>query len=90
MSLHLLMRSQTSDFDSWKSAFDAGAEGRGMAGLTLMQLWREVDRPATVWAVFEVANRDKAQAFVTGPEAAERDRRAGVTASDWHFLETAF
>ena len=90
MSLQLLCRVVTGGFDNWKRAFDDGGEARDMAGLTLMQMWREADQPDIVWMVFSIASRDKARAFVDGPEAAFRDSRSGASASDWHFVEPAF
>ncbi len=62
--MHLLATITTSGYDAWKADFDAHAEDRGQSGLTLLQLWRSADNPDTVTALFEVADRPRAEAWV--------------------------
>ncbi len=80
--MHLLCQFDTPDYDGWKTAFDADAENRMHAGLTLMQLWRSADHSATVMALFNVNDRARAQAWLDK----ETGFGAAVTA---HFLRTA-
>ncbi len=75
--MHLLTTLTTSGYDAWKAAFDAHAEDRGQSGLTLLQLWRGADAPDTVTALFEVADRKRAEDWVKrqsalGPAVAAR------------------
>lgn len=62
--MHLLARFDTTDYTKWKSDFDDDAENRSQAGLTLLQLWRDADTPSAAVALFEVNDRDKAQAWL--------------------------
>lgn len=62
--MHLLATLTTPSYDTWKTAFDAHAEDRDQSGLNLLQLWRGVDDPNTVTALFEVADRKRAEAWL--------------------------
>ncbi len=62
--MHLLARFDTRDYPTWKSEFDKDTEIRSQAGLTLMQLWRDVDTPSATIALFEVNDRDRAQGWL--------------------------
>jgi hypothetical protein len=61
--MNLLTHHTPASYDAWKQDFDAHAETRRNAGLTLLQLWRNVDGNG-VTALFEVNDRKKAQAWV--------------------------
>ncbi len=77
MSHQLLLR-----FDSFdRSRFDAEAETRANAGLTLLQLWLEGS--TAHWALFTVNDAEKAQAWL----AQETSLGHGPSAS--HMLSTA-
>ncbi|SFP32426.1 hypothetical protein [Tranquillimonas alkanivorans] len=62
--MQLLCRFDTPDYDEWKKTFDADAEDRMNAGLTLLQLWRDADTPSAALALFEVNDRKRAQAWI--------------------------
>ena len=62
--MHLLARFDTPNYPAWTSDFDADTEDRSNAGLTLLQLWRDADTPSATVALFEVNDRDKAQAWL--------------------------
>ena len=62
--MHLLARFDTPNYPAWKAEFDAHTETRSQAGLTLLQLWRDVDTPSATIALFEVNDRAKAQAWL--------------------------
>ncbi len=61
--MNLLTHQTPADYAAWKSDFDAHAETRMHAGLTLLQLWRDADGSG-VTALFEVNDRKKAQAWL--------------------------
>ena len=63
--MHLLTRIETGGFDAWRRDFDAASEGRGRAGLSLLQIWREADAPDTALLLFEVRDRGRAQDYLT-------------------------
>lgn len=61
--MNLLLHHTPTSYDAWKRDFDAHAETRMQAGLTLLQLWRDVEGEG-VTALFEVNDRKKAQAWL--------------------------
>lgn len=76
MTHQLLLR-----FDSFDpSAFDADAEARGQAGLTLLQMWRE--GTGAHWALFSVNDTDKAKSWLA------KETGLGHPPSASHMLET--
>ena len=62
--MQLLCRIETGGFDAWRRGFDGDAEGRGRAGLNLLQMWRETGAPDTALLLFEVRDRSRAQAYL--------------------------
>ena len=84
--MQLIARYTIGDFTTFRTAFDADAEDRGLNGLSLLQLWREGDRNA--WALYQVSNAKAAHAYLSGG-AAPFNVQAGVTETDFHFVETA-
>lgn len=86
--MQLLISDTAPDFATWKQHFDTSAEDHRNAGLTLLQMWREADANR-IWLLFEVANDDRARAFLDSGESKLFARNAGVTASEAHFLQTA-
>ncbi|MBN7786818.1 hypothetical protein JYP51_17960 [Ponticoccus gilvus] len=76
MTTQLLLKYDSFD----QSAFDADAEARGQAGLTLLQLWTE---GAARWALFTVNDKGKAQNWLSKETALTHPPSAA------HLLETA-
>lgn len=62
-----------------QSAFDADAEARGQAGLTVLQLWSE---GTARWALFQVNDGAKARAWL------DKESGLGHPPSASHMLET--
>lgn len=80
--MQLLIDLTTTDFAAWKREFDADAENRMHAGLTLLQMWRGADEPNGVACLFEVNDRKRAQDWL--------DKEAGFGAAvTARFLNTA-
>lgn len=79
--MHMMIHLDPPDYDAWKRDFDANAEARMQAGLTLMQLWRAASGPG-VTALFEANDRKRAQDWV------DRESATGP-AIDARFLRTA-
>lgn len=77
MTTQLLLKFDIFD----QSAFDADAEARGQAGLTLLQLWTEGAQ--TKWALFQVSDRVRAVAWL------DKETGLGHPPSSAHMLETA-
>lgn len=76
MTTQLLLRYDNFD----QTAFDADTEARGMAGLTLLQLWREGE--GRRWALFTVNDRAKARDWLDKEAALSHPPAAS------HLLET--
>lgn len=70
----------------FRAAFDADAEDRGQNGLSLLQLWRE--NATSIWALFSVSDAIAARTYLDGG-AAVFHSQAGVSATSYHFVETA-
>jgi hypothetical protein len=62
--MNLFATLPTPDYTAWKTTFDAHAEDRASAGLTLKQLWRDAHDPAQAVALFGVHNRAAAQVWL--------------------------
>ena len=85
----VLSRNRIADFSKWKTIFDSHAPAHRDAGLHLKALWRDLDRPDTVYFLFEVKNLETVRALLKDPAVAEGERDAGVLESEYHFLERA-
>ncbi|WP_206615113.1 hypothetical protein [Mesobaculum littorinae] len=87
--MQLLARFETRNAATWRQSFDAAAESRGAAGLTVLQIWQEADSPGTAWVLFEVSDPARARSYIDTGQAALHDTEAGVTSAQWHFVKTA-
>lgn len=86
--LVMLCRNRVADFAKWKAVFDSHTAQHRAAGLRLRDLWHDIADPNNFYFVFEVADLDKARAFVTAPRGAEIGKEAGVLDGEYHFLES--
>ncbi|TBN41921.1 hypothetical protein EYE42_05840 [Paracoccus subflavus] len=84
--MQMLAHYTIADFAAFKRAFDSDAEDRGNNSLNLLQLWRE--GATSAWALYEVADPARARAYLDGA-AGVFNSQAGVSATDFHFLENA-
>lgn len=84
--MQLLAHYTVADYAAFKTAFDSDAEDRGNATLNLLQLWRESGTSA--WALYSVGDQGAARTYLDGA-AGVFNSRAGVTATAFHFVETA-
>ena len=84
--MQLLAHYTIADYAAFKAAFDADAEDRSNNSLSLLQLWRESGTSA--WALYDVANAKRARDYLDGA-AGVFNSQAGVTATAFHFVETA-
>jgi len=67
--MHLLCTFATTGFDAWKADFDAHWEDRDRAGLTMLQMWRDLDAPDRALVLFEVADRKRAAEWIATASA---------------------
>lgn len=82
----ILVHYSIADYARFKTAFDADAEDRGHAGLTVLQLWREGE--GSVWALYSASNPAKARDYLAGAGKVF-ESQAGVSGTEIHILETA-
>ncbi len=62
--MQLIVQFTTPDFDAWKADYDAHAETRDAAGLTMLQMWRDADDADRATVLFEVHDRARAEAWL--------------------------
>jgi hypothetical protein len=83
--MQLLIRFDSHDRSAFRDAYDGAREEREQSGLTQLQLWEEADAPDRLWALFGVADRDKAEAWLARTSALG----SHLEGHDAHFLATA-
>jgi len=86
---YMLCRNRVADFSRWKAVFSSHAEAHRNAGLRLVNLWRSIAEPNNVFFVFEIASMEKAQEFMSNPEAVKAGEASGVLNGEYHFVEDA-
>jgi hypothetical protein len=85
--IYMLCRNRVEDFAAWKRVFDTHASAHRDAGLTLRQLARGLEDPDDVYFAFEVASLDRANAFISSPDAAAAAKQTGVLEGEYRFVE---
>ncbi len=85
----MLCRNRVSEFSRWKAVFASHAPAHCDAGLRLSHVWRDLSDPNNVFFLFEVESMEKAQAFISNPEAAAAARASGVLDGEYHFIQDA-
>jgi hypothetical protein len=66
---YMLCRNRVADFAQWKSVFDSHLRAHQETGLRLVNLWRCIDVPNNVFFLFQVSSLERAQRFISDPEA---------------------
>ncbi|HVR81670.1 MAG TPA: hypothetical protein VHF02_06270 [Luteimonas sp.] len=87
--LFMLCRNRVADFKQWRATFDAHASAHRASGLHLVNLWQAVGDEKNVFFLFRLDSRERAQAFIGAPEAAEAGSNSGVVEGEYHFIESA-
>ncbi len=86
--MQMIVHQTVSNFTDWKTAFDADAEARRNAGLTVLQVWKDASSDTHAFVLLEVNNREKAQGWVDRSNALASDDGGTVNSSSAYFLET--
>jgi hypothetical protein len=84
---YLLCRNRVVDFASWRMVFASHESVHLGAGLRLR--WLAVEPPNNVFFMFEIASMEKAQRFISNPDAARAADASGVLDGEYHFVEDA-
>lgn len=87
--MQMIVHQHITGFDAWKAAFDADAEARRNAGLTVLQVWKDADSDTHAFFLLQVNDRDKAQAWIDRSDALHGDDGNTVLSSSAYFMETA-
>lgn len=87
MALQLFCTNHVAEFDRFRAAFEADLPRARAAGLELVFLWRDAERPDAVHFLFDIEDRVRAEAFMASAESAATGARVGVTGGDYHWLE---
>ena len=87
--MQLICHYDVTNFAKWKAAFDADAESRRTAGLTVLQVWQDVDSTRHAVVLMSVNDRDRAGKWLDRSQALSSDDGATVTAATSRFVETA-
>lgn len=84
--MQLIAHYAITDFSGFKAAFEADAEDRANNHIGVLQIWRE--SATSVWVLYDIRDARTARAYLDGA-AQVFHNQAGVTAADFHFVETA-
>jgi len=84
---YMLCRNHVADFPRWRSIFASHEAAHLEAGLRL--LWLKVEKPNNIFFMFEVRSMEKAQQFISNPDAAKAAAASGVVDGEYHFIEDA-
>jgi hypothetical protein len=85
--LYMLVRNVVRDAAVWRDVFDEQAPAARDAGLHVEHVWSAADEANTMYVVFRVKDRARADAYVAAPESAEAGERAGVIDGDLTYVE---
>ncbi len=86
--IHMLCRNKVHDFSKWLEIFSSHKAAHVEAGLILEQLWQAADDPNNIFYLFRVEDIDKANAFISAPDASQAAQTAGVIEGEFHFIES--
>lgn len=87
--LVMACRNRVNDFATWQRVFESHREAHLAAGLTLRFLGRGLDDPDQIFYSFDVADLERAKAFIHAPDAAEVGRSSGVIDGEYRFIDGA-
>ncbi|MCH8140505.1 MAG: hypothetical protein IH908_02790 [Proteobacteria bacterium] len=85
--MQILVRNKVEDFSKWHALFLSDSAAAAEYGLTLRSLWQSVDDPNNVFFLLDVADVDRANAFMARPESQEMGVKSGVIDGEFHYIE---
>ncbi len=72
------------DYAAWRPVFDAAEPEREKAGVSTSRVFRDVDRPDQMLALFKVATRAKGDAWMKSAAVREAWKKGGVIGEVTH------
>ena len=83
----MIVRNKVKDFAVWKPVFDEQLSAAGESGLTLENLWQNIDDPNEVFFIFVVESVERVYEFFNDPASAEAGERSGVIDGEFWLVE---
>ncbi len=74
----LICRQRVADFERWKRVFDSHAAAQRASGLHLERIFRNLDDPNDVVALFRVTDLEGARKFVTSPDVPKAQEESSL------------
>jgi hypothetical protein len=83
----MLCRNRVDNYEKWKAVFDKNNDAGQAAGLTVLNMWRDLDEPNNVFFLLSVESVDKAREFISHPDAAKSGEISGVIDGECNFVQ---
>lgn len=87
--MQMICHFDVTDFVAWKNAFDADAEARRNAGLSVLQIWKHADSSTKASVLLDVNDRKKADDWLKRSNALSSDDKGTVTNATAVFVKSA-
>ena len=85
--MQLLVRNKVEDFAKWREYLVADKIPAEEYGLKLVSLWQSMDDPNEVFFLLDVADVDRANAFMARPESREIGEKSGVIDGEFYYIK---
>jgi len=85
--MQLLVRNKVEDFAEWREYLEADKIPAEEYGLKLVSLWQSMDNPNEVFFLLDVADVDRANAFMARPESREIGEKSGVIDGEFYYIK---
>ena len=87
--MQMICHFDVTDFAAWKEAFDADAEARRTAGLSVLQIWKHADSSSKASVLLDVNDRKKADDWLKRSDALSSDDKGTVINATAVFVKSA-
>jgi hypothetical protein len=87
MKKYMLCSHKLKDFARWKNLFDSHADRHRAAGMKLAKMWREIGAPNNIFFMLEIADIEKANAFINATGNDKIAEQAGIIEGAMHYVE---
>ena len=85
--MQLLVRNRVRDAGVWLRFFEEDLERGAASGLSVAAVWQDESDPNNIFFLLDVADRQRAEAFMAEPASAAMGEHAGVIDGEFYFLE---
>jgi len=74
----MIIHHRVQNYENWRPVYDAHEPARISAGLTKGRVFRSADDPQDILILFDMADRQKAEAFAASEDLKTAMQRSGV------------